>query len=113
MFWLVDIFKFIFSLAIVALHSWFLGQYRDWLYPVFYYSAVPYFFIASGFFFAKKYYDKGYSKDIYRNFCKRLCNKLMVFEPITQLQVIIILALGGATVQTIMIDTINTLSFIH
>ena len=80
MFWLVDIFKFIFSLAIVALHSWFLGQYRDWLYPVFYYSAVPYFFIASGFFFAKKYYDKGYSKDIYRNFCKRLCNKLMVFE---------------------------------
>ena len=111
MFWLVDIFKFIFSLAIVALHSWFLGQYRSWLYPVFYYSAVPYFFIASGFFFAKKYYTQGYSKDIYRNFCKRLFNKLLVFEPISQIQVIIILALAATPVTTIVIDTLQHIVF--
>ncbi len=111
MFWLVDIFKFVFSLAIVALHSCFLGQYQDWLYPVVYYSAVPYFFIASGFFFARKYYIRGYSNSIYKNFCKRLFTKLLVFEPLTQVEVILILALAGTAVSTIVIETIQHIVF--
>ena len=111
MFWVVDIFKFIFALAIVALHSWFLGQYRDWLYPVFYYSAVPYFFIASGFFFGKKYFTKGYSGKIYTNFCKRLLTKLLVFEPVSQLEAILILALAGTSAAAIFIDTIQHIVF--
>lgn len=111
MFWLVDIFKFIFSIAIVGLHSYFLGQCSDWLYPVVYYSAVPYFFIASGFFFAKKYYSKGYSKEIYRNFAKRLFTKLLVFEPISQIEVIIILTLAGTAVSTIVFETIQHIVF--
>lgn len=111
MFWVVDILKFIFSLAIVGLHSWFLGQYRDWLYPVFFYSAVPYFFIASGFFFGKKYYTKGYQQHIYTDFCKRLFTKLLVFEPISQLEVIFLLALSGTAISTIVIETIQHIVF--
>lgn len=111
MFWLVDIFKFVFSLAIVGLHSWFLGQYKEWLYPTLYYSAVPYFFIASGFFFGKKYYTKGYTKTIYTNYCKRLFSKLFVFEPLSQIQVILIAALAGTAVSTIVIGTIQNIVF--
>lgn len=112
MFWLVDIFKFVFSLAIVGIHSWFLGDFRDWLYPIIYYSAVPYFFIASGFFFAKKYYAGGVDlKAVYNKFCKRLFTKLVVFEPISQLQVILLLVLASTAASTILVETVQHIIF--
>lgn len=128
MFWLVDIFKFVFALFIVGLHSWFLGQFKDWLYPITFYSAVPYFFIASGFFFGKKYYTnqnsqienrniqifaslRGGVNSLYSTYYKRLFTKLVIFEPLSQLQVIAIQVLTGIAGLTILTETVQHIIF--
>lgn len=64
----VDISKFIFALCVVAIHANLFGQYKidGWISPLMLRVAVPYFFVASGFFIGIKCYKQesynGFSK---------------------------------------------------
>ena len=53
---LIDILKLFFALCVVAVHVWFLYDFKVgyYLYTMLYRLAVPFFFITSGFFLAKK-----------------------------------------------------------
>lgn len=82
----VDISKFIFAICIVVLHSNVISNPDvDYFIQAFLLRlAVPYFFVASGFFLGLKCYNSGiyngYSK--WNAVIKRLIDKLLVFEPI-------------------------------
>ena len=84
---IVDILKFIFAICVVCIHSeLFKGtELYEWVSPLFFRLAVPYFFIASGYFLGKKIYtdEKFNGFDKWWNYLKRLFQKLIVFEPIS------------------------------
>ena len=85
----VDVFKFFFAICIVALHT----SAFDFLPETTYYfvvrlvfrCAVPYFFVASGFFLGKKLFSaqKEDYADIIRSYCTRLLRPLVFFEIIS------------------------------
>jgi peptidoglycan/LPS O-acetylase OafA/YrhL len=112
-FYVVDVFKLIFAFAVVGMHTYLLCGYDwslNWLYPLFFYSAVPYFFVASGFFYGRKLYQDGSKKNTLR-YIKRLSVKLLVFEPISLAEVIIILFLAGTTYSEIVSDSWRSVLF--
>lgn len=87
----VDLCKFVFALCIMAIHSgigfeevYVKGTFSSYLYPLLFRLAVPYFFVASGYFFGRKVYASG----VYNGFNKwgtylrRLALKLLIFEPV-------------------------------
>ncbi len=87
----VDLFKFIFALCIMAIHSgigqsevYIKGTFASYLYPLLFRLAVPYFFVASGYFFGRKIYNCGVYNgfDKWWNYLRRLAQKLLIFEPL-------------------------------
>ena len=81
----VDYLKFFFAICIICLHTAFFAPsiIRPYVTGILYRTAVPYFFIASGFFIGLKIYkdeEKGFS--IIRAWIVRLMLMLLVFEPI-------------------------------
>lgn len=74
----VDYFKFFFALCIVAIHTPLWGGA---VYPLLLRLAVPYFFVASGFFVGLKVYCR--SKVNWYAIIRRLLVKLLIFEPIS------------------------------
>lgn len=77
---IVDYCKFLFALCIVGIHTNTLSD--TIVYPLLFRIAVPYFFIASGFFIGNKLYDVGI-EEFKWGVIKRLLTKLIVFEPIS------------------------------
>ena len=84
----VDIVKFIFAINIVLLHYGVIERlpFGAIITAVATRLAVPYFFVASGYFWARKMhtaanYDEG--KIITVSYCKRMGLKLLIFEPIS------------------------------
>lgn len=54
----VDVLKFIFAIFVVCLHVPLTNPAIEaWFEPLFFRLAVPYFFVASGFFLGLKLYD--------------------------------------------------------
>ena len=96
----VDILKFVFAILIFLLHNgmFSLIPYYSVIQVVTVRLAVPFFFVASGFFFANKLIllqNKTEKKEAIYEYCKRLGTKLLVFEPIS----IIILVAGRLVVE--------------
>ena len=87
----VDFFKFFFAVCIVALHAkalHFLPETTDYMITrLVFRLAVPYFFIASGFFLGKKLFalKKEEYADVIRAYCLRLLKPLVFFEIISLL----------------------------
>lgn len=82
----VDISKLFFAVCVVAIHS-FIFQGTDaegWVMPLLLRVAVPYFFVASGFFLGLKCYETGRYNGFSKmgGVLKRLFTKLLVFESI-------------------------------
>ncbi len=91
----IDILKFIFAILIFLLHGSILGKipyYSIWQ-AVTVRMGVPFFFVASGYFWASKIQRMQSREEKVAatvTYCKRLGIKLLVFEPIS----ILILAAG-------------------
>lgn len=61
MFKCVDILKFVFSLCVLCIHCGLLKGHPvyNWINPLLFRLAVPFFFVASGFFIGQKIYTDG------------------------------------------------------
>lgn len=71
---LLNIVKFVLAIFIIAVHTWFLIDYKIgyYLYNVMYRLGVPFFFTASGFLLAKKVKDNQQNRNtIFKDFFKR------------------------------------------
>lgn len=84
----VDIAKFFFAVNIVLLHYEVIGQlpFGALITAMVTRLAVPYFFVASGYFWARKMHsarDHAEQKTITVSYCKRMGLKLLIFEPIS------------------------------
>lgn len=78
---IVDYCKFLFALCIVGIHANILSD--TIVYPLLFRIAVPYFFVASGFFVGNKYYNADNGDFKLGIMITRLLTKLIVFEPIS------------------------------
>ena len=69
----IDIFKLIFALGIVALHTGFLLNFNFgyYVHSFFFRLGVPFFFLCSGFFLASKVEEKN-KKDVFLKYLKKL-----------------------------------------
>jgi len=108
---IVDYVKFIFAICVVGIHAsiWDGG----YIYPLLFRLAVPYFFIASGFFIGKKLFAKD-SKDFdfkWHNIIKRLIIKLAVFEPLSIILIVIQLKRQGLVITDIVLDVTKHIVF--
>lgn len=85
----VDVFKFFFAVCIVALHTFALESLPHMvnymITCVVFRAAVPYFFVASGFFLGNKLLTapKEHYEQIIGSYCRRLLKPLIVFESIS------------------------------
>lgn len=80
----VDILKLFFALCVFYLHApLYAGEfYQIYAKPIICRLAVPYFFVASGYFYGKKLYTSvDQIATIQRNYTVRLLEKLIFFEP--------------------------------
>lgn len=81
----VDLLKFFFCLCVVALHCDTLdcvdSNIKYYVTQGVFRLAVPFFFVASGFFLARKFWDKAEEVDcIYKRYIKRLLIPLFYFS---------------------------------
>ncbi len=106
----VDYTKFVFAICIVGIHSGVLEG--SLIYPLLFRLAVPYFFIASGFFLGGKLFnhDKNAPYQWKRVF-KRLAIKLIVFEPISIFLVCVLLIKDGTSVVGIIKQVVQHILF--
>lgn len=87
----IDIFKFLFAVCIVALHTNALNFLPDManymITKILFRVAVPFFFVASGFFLGEKllHAPKEQYPHIIRTYCLRLLKPLIVFESVSLL----------------------------
>lgn len=84
----VDITKFFFAVNIVFLHYGIIEHlpYSELVTAMVTRLAVPFFFVASGYFWGRKIYaatDDNTSRSLTIHYCKRLGWKLLIFEPIS------------------------------
>lgn len=105
----IDILKFVFAILIFLLHKGILSliPYYSVMQAVTARIAVPFFFVASGYFFANKLiYLQSIEerKATTYNYCKRLGSKLLIFEPIS----IIILTAGRLVEHMALKDILST-----
>lgn len=112
---LVDIFKFIFSICIVAIHSS-LGNYinNKMLYIVvksFARLAVPYFFIISGYFIAKSIRKNNDVERTVKEYCKKLILLFIIFESVSIIINVTIEIINNKKVSYIFLDVIRHLIF--
>lgn len=106
----VDVFKFFFAICIVALHTKALDLFPHTLNymitKVVFRVAVPYFFVASGFFLGKKLIDMPKEEywHILRAYCLRLLKPLIFFEIVSLIYYgLNYLYMGKGLVYTLMI----------
>lgn len=112
----VDLFKFFFALCVVAIHTRLFSEseLHKWINPLLFRLAVPYFFVASGFFLGLKVYSGGHYSgfDGWRKYFIRLLTKLFVFEPInTAANIIIMYTIYGLTAAPIFVQVIQHIIF--
>lgn len=102
MFKYIDILKFIFSLCILCIHAGVLRgtDVYAWVDPLLYRLGVPFFFVASGFFFGRNIYNGNLLSDTNgrKRLFSRLFTKLLVFEPLNILLQIMLFLYATKTV---------------
>lgn len=112
----VDAAKFFFALCVFLLHSGvtetlpFSGLIGDCIVSV----AVPYFFVASGFFLAEKVQSAQQRADgqrIILQYCRRLGVKLLIFEPVSILLWAAKRLLDGMSLPDIALSTLQDVLF--
>ena len=108
----VDIFKFIFSICIVLLHNniFSMHSFFDPVVVLLINLAVPYFFVASGYFLAEKVKFASTleeRKSICFTYIKRLAIKLLIFEPISIVLWLAKRYLDGLSVPSILLLTLQ------
>lgn len=83
----IDLLKFIFAILIMCLHGDLFDGSLHGLYfeKLIVRLSVPFFFVASGFFYGRKIYREKALGPITKNYVSRLAVKLLVFEPISVL----------------------------
>ncbi len=113
---LVDIFKFVFSISIVLLHYNIFAAipFGSTICALVVRLAVPYFFIAAGYFWSKKIHTAVTSserKNVTTSYCKRLGVKLLILEPISIALVLIDSFLRHKSIVTTGISIIQNILF--
>lgn len=77
----VDLFKCIFAICVVAIHTMAFKDHGESAYFAFTYCitsfAVPYFFVCSGYFLGRKIYGKDLQKSDYRLIIKNYAQRLL------------------------------------
>ena len=77
----VDLFKCIFAICVVAIHTMAFKDHGESAYVAFTYCitsfAVPYFFVCSGYFLGRKIYGKDLQKSDYRLILKNYAQRLL------------------------------------
>lgn len=81
----LDIYKWVCAFLIVFLHTYNrdLGEVGNWFWNVITSIGVPFFFIVSGFFYAKGLKQTSYSKEYFLKYFKRLVIMYMAWTIIT------------------------------
>lgn len=108
----VDIFKFIFAICIVLLHNSIFNTHLLWepVIVLIINLAVPYFFVASGYFLAEKV-KRANTPDERKSICltyvKRLAIKLLIFEPISIVLWLAKRYLDGLSIPNILLLTLQ------
>ena len=107
----IDILKFIFAIFVVCLHVPLKGTYiENWISPIFFRLAVPYFFVASGFFIGIKIIT---NKDgvKWKSIFKRYAEKLLVFEPVSIAIQVAIMIFTATAISTIITSVCKSIIF--
>ncbi len=113
---IVDICKFLLCICVIALHSNALGflpkNVQYFIEKLIFRVAVPYFFIASGFFLGRKLKTGGCTYwQIIKNYCKRLLKPFIVFSIINIIQYIIPFIVAGVNFGQAILDIIQHIIF--
>ncbi len=113
---LVNIAKLFFAINIVLLHYGVIDclPFGSLITAMVTRLAVPYFFVASGYFWSKKIYastDRLEQKAITSTYCKRLGFKLLIFEPISIVLFLIVSILQKAPMRETCISIIQGILF--
>jgi len=86
-YYVVDIFKFIFCIFVIAIHTNLLEHFPDnaqfYIEKSLFRLAVPFFFITSGFLLGNKIIYSNDPKRIIVSYSKRLLRILIIFEPLS------------------------------
>lgn len=103
---MIDILKFIFAIFVVGIHTHIMSNSKDtcqwYILHVFFRLAVPFFFIASGFLFGKKYMkNKANIKEISKTQIKRLLIPFM-FWMLVSLPYVIVTTNGNNIFEVIL-----------
>ncbi len=107
----IDIFKFVFAICVVAIHSsvfYSVEVLKNCVYPLLFNAAVPFFFVVSGFFVSEKIKKNELNIKKYEY---RLFEKLCFFEPISILIFICIQLYIHTPIGSIILDTLKRVLF--
>ena len=113
----IDVGKIFFCICIIALHT---GLFMSCSASTNYYItkivlrlAVPFFFVASGYFLGKKLCKIGISEyqTVILNYCRRLLIPLLVFEAINFMESCIFNYLNGSSLGDIFMKTVKAAIF--
>ena len=111
----VDVMKLIFCMCVIGIHTNVLKMLPD--IPAYFILkgvlrlAVPYFFVASGFFLGKRIYATGDISNSIKTYIVRLLKPYIVFETISLLQNAFLMFRAGKTVRSILRFTVKSLLF--
>ena len=115
----VDVFKLLFSLCIVGIHtsvlSAFSGDVEWYVMHLVFRLAVPYFFIASAFFYGVKIYrdenNKEHRRSVCRDYIRRNIYYFLFWGGIGLIYYILLMVHGGERTASIVFKTIQTAVF--
>lgn len=117
----IDITRFFFAICIVALHSY---AFENLPKPIFFCIhkgifrlAVPYFFVASGFFFMRGCLSDGeeYYKHVYTRmvkYCKRVLFPFVIFAIVNATQKLITISVNGRFSSSTVINVLKHILFL-
>ena len=111
---MVDVLKFLFAVLIMCLHGEVFMGSTGGLYfeKTIVRLAVPFFFIASGFFYGKKVYAGNDLGAVTKTYVSRLAMKLLIFEPISILiKIAQDLVSKHLAMQTIAVEVVRNILF--
>lgn len=107
---IIDYTKFIFAICIVCIHANVLEN--QVIYPLLFRLAVPYFFIASGFFLGGKLFKSNYKTiSQWKGTFNRLLIKLIIFEPFSIFLIAIQLIRQGNSISEIILQIVQHIVF--
>lgn len=113
----IDIAKFFFCICIIALHTHVAdalpAEGRYWLMALVIRQAVPFFFVASGYFLGKKLMasPKEESSKITLGYCKRLTIPLLFWEFLNLILHFVLDVHGGESMSIVLKKSLHTMFF--